>query len=89
MPYSGARAKFIPVEQVICLTPGDFGLWEIKDRLMEKTGFHSSLPNMNLAQRLVISHFKGYPYGEVWGRPAPDLGPGQTWDPPIAGLKMR
>jgi alpha/beta hydrolase fold. len=87
VPYLGARAKFIPVEQVVCLIPKDFSFWELKDRLLENTGFHSTLPNMNLCQRLVVSHFKGEMYGDVWGRPAPDLPEGVKWDPPIAGLK--
>ena len=86
VPYLGARAKFIPTEQVVCVTPGDFSFWEFKDRLLENTGFHSTLPNMNLVQRLVVSHFKGYRYGDVWGRPAPDLAAGQAWDPPIKDL---
>ena len=69
VPYLGARASFIPNEEVVCVTPDDFGFWEFKDRLLEKTGFHSSLPNMNLVQRLVVSHFKDRVYGDVWGRP--------------------
>ena len=39
VPYLGARAKFIPTEQVVCLTPDDFSFWEFKDRLLEQTGF--------------------------------------------------
>jgi pimeloyl-ACP methyl ester carboxylesterase len=89
VPYLGARAKFIPSEQVICVTPGDFSFWEFKDRALEAAGFHSSLPNLNLAQRLVVSHFRGQKYGDVWGRPAPDLPAGVAWDPPIAGLPRR
>jgi pimeloyl-ACP methyl ester carboxylesterase len=89
VPYLGARAKFIPTEQVVCVTPDDFSFWEFKDRLLGNTGLHSSLPNMNLVQRLVVSHFKGAIYGDVWGRPAPDLAPGTTWDPPIQGLRMK
>ncbi|HEY6070150.1 MAG TPA: alpha/beta hydrolase, partial [Chthoniobacterales bacterium] len=54
VPYLGARAKFIPTEQVICVTPSDFSFWEFKDRLLEHTGFHSSLPNMNLVHRLIV-----------------------------------
>ena len=87
VPYLGARSKFIPTEEVVCVAPKDFGFWELKDRLMEMTGFHSALPNMNLVQRLVVSHFKGAPYGDVWGRPAPDLEPGTSWNPPIQGLR--
>jgi pimeloyl-ACP methyl ester carboxylesterase len=89
VPYLGARTKFIPTEQVVCVAPEDFGFWEFKDRLLEKTGFHASMPGMNLVQRLVVSHFKGYTYGDVWGRSAPDLAPGVAWDPPIAGLAKK
>ncbi len=87
--YLGARSKFIPTEQVVCVSPSDFSLWEFKDRVLESTGFHATIPNMNLVQRLVVSHFRGQTYGEVWGRPAPDLEPGKAWDPPIAGLARR
>jgi hypothetical protein len=86
VPYLGARASFIPTEEVVCVIPKDFGFSEIKDKLLERTGFHSTLPNMNLVQRLVVSHLKGEKYGEIWGRPAPDLG-SKRWDPPIADLR--
>ncbi|HVV72543.1 MAG TPA: hypothetical protein VHI52_13770 [Verrucomicrobiae bacterium] len=89
VPYLGAQAKFIPIEQLVCVSPSDFSIWEFKDRVLEASGFHSTIPNLNLAQRLVVSHFRGQPFGEVWGRPAPDLGPDQTWDPPIPGLPRR
>ncbi|HEY5911251.1 MAG TPA: alpha/beta hydrolase [Verrucomicrobiae bacterium] len=89
VPYLGSRAKFIPAQQVVCVTPADFSFWEFKDRVLEATGFHSMLPSLNLAQRLVVSHFRGRLYGDVWGRPAPDLDPGAAWDPPIAGLPAR
>ncbi|MGN6717102.1 MAG: esterase/lipase family protein [Candidatus Binatia bacterium] len=86
VPYLGAQASFIPTEEVICVSPKDFGFSEIKDKLLETTGFHSILPNMNLVQRLVVSHLKGEQYGEIWGRPAPDIG-SKKWDPPIADLR--
>jgi hypothetical protein len=89
VPYLGSRAKFIPTEQVICLTPSDFSFWEFKDRLLEQGGFHSSLPNMNLVHRLIISHFKEQRFGEIWGRIPPDIPAGTAWDPPIAGLPPR
>jgi hypothetical protein len=89
VPYLGARAKFIPTEQVVCVTPGDFSFWEFKDRALEAMGLHSNLPNMNLCQRLVCSHFLERPQGEIWGRPAPDLPKGAKWDPPIPGLTAR
>jgi pimeloyl-ACP methyl ester carboxylesterase len=89
VPYLGARTSFIPVNQVVCVTPGDFSFWEFQDRLLAKTGFHAFLPTMDLVQRLVISHFKEQIYGDVWGRPAPDLPEGTAWDPPINGLKKK
>ena len=89
VPYLGARAKFIPTEQVICLTPSDFSFWEFRDRLLEQTGFHSALPNMNLVHRLIVSHFKEQAFGEIWGRVPPDIPAGTAWDPPIAGLAPR
>lgn len=89
VPYAGARTKFIPVEQVVCVTDRDFGLLEIEDRLLATSGLHAALPNMNLVQRLVVSHLKGKPYGDVWGRPPPDLPAGTAWDPPIAGLRAK
>jgi hypothetical protein len=89
VPYLGARAGFIPPEEVVCLTPDDFSFWEFKDRLLEKTGFHSSLPGMNVVQRLVVSHFKDRIYGDVWGRPSPELKAAVAWDPPITGLPRK
>jgi pimeloyl-ACP methyl ester carboxylesterase len=89
VPYLGARTKFIPTEQVVCVSPDDFGFWEFKDRALEKTGFHSAMPGMNLVQRLVVSHLRDRIYGDVWGRPAPDLDAGTPWDPPIAGLAKK
>lgn len=89
VPYLGARSNFIPTEEVVCVTPDDFGFWEFKDRILEKVGFHISLPNMNLVQRLVVTHLKGEIYGDVWGRPAPDLPDVNKWDPAISGLPRR
>jgi pimeloyl-ACP methyl ester carboxylesterase len=89
VPYLGAKPKFIPTEQLVCVTPSDFGFTEFKDRFLENLGFHSALPNMNLVQRLVASHFKGGKYGKVWGRAAPDIRPGAQWDPPIPGLDQK
>ena len=86
VPYLGARSKFIPVEQIVCVTDEDFGILEIEDRLLSTAGLHVALPNMNLVQRLVVSHLLDEPYGKIWGRPPPDLPAGADWDPPIAGL---
>jgi pimeloyl-ACP methyl ester carboxylesterase len=91
VPYLGARTDLIPTEQVVCVTPEDYGLLEIKDKVLMAAmqSFHAALPNMNLVQRLVVSHLKDLIYGDVWGRPSPDLDPNTPWDPPIAGLRKK
>lgn len=83
VPFLGARCAFVPEEQVVCVRPSDFGLFEVKDRLLAELGFHSALPSMNLVQRMVIGHLRGA------GRPAggthsPAIAAG-AWDPPMAG----
>ena len=86
VPYLGARCDFIPTEQVVCVTQDDFKFSEFTDRLLESLrGLHSILPEMNLVQRLVVSHFRGTRYRDVWGRCAPGLDP-EYWNPPISGL---
>ena len=87
VPYLGARCSFIPEEQVVCVTPDDFSFWELKDRALEAVGFHSNLPNMNLVQRLVVSHLKGTAEGDIWGRRPPGIAE-DAWDPPIPGLRQ-
>ncbi|MBP7141087.1 MAG: hypothetical protein KBA71_04225 [Opitutaceae bacterium] len=88
VPYLGARCAFVPVEQVVCVTPGDFGFFEFGDQLLAKLGFHSALPSMNLVQRLVTSHLLGRPQGKLGGRPPPEIDPAD-WDPPISELLPR
>lgn len=88
VPFSGARCAFIPPEQVVCLSPDDFGFLELGDKLLNELGFHSALPNMNVAIRLAISHLRGRPQGDIWGRCAPGISPAK-WDPPIPGLRRK
>jgi hypothetical protein len=85
VPYLGARCSFIPAAEIVCLGPGDFGFFEFADKLLNHLGFHSALPSMNLAQRLVTSHLLGRPQGKLGGHPSPEIDPAD-WDPPIAGL---
>ena len=86
VPYLGARASFIPVEKVVCVTPGDFGYWEVQDKLLTRVaGFHGILPNMDMLHRLIIRFFTGAadPYGNTWGRVPPDLPDVGKWNPPL------
>jgi pimeloyl-ACP methyl ester carboxylesterase len=90
VPYLGAQAAFLKTDKLVCVCDDDFGYWELKDRLLEgvAAGLHATLPLMNLVQRLVVSHFLGTKFGEVWGRPAPDIG-AASWNPPIRKLEMK
>jgi len=88
VPYHGARCAFIPTEQVVCLSTDDFGFWEFGDKLLTHLGFHSALPSMNVAIRLTISHLRGKPQGDIWGRPSPEI-KAKDWDPPIPGLARK
>lgn len=85
VPFEGAVPKFLDLENLVCVSPDDFGYWEWKDRpLAALAGFHGVLPNMNMLHRLIVRHFTGRPdrHGNTWGR----LPPGVTkraWKPPL------
>lgn len=52
VPLAGAIPPFLDEERVVCVTPGDFGYWEIRDRaLSAAAGFHGLLPKMNMLHR--------------------------------------
>lgn len=91
VPFEGAIPKFLPLESLVCVTPEDFGYWEIQDRaLAAASGFHGILPNMDMLHRLVVAHFTGRPdrHGNIWGRPPPGVGP-EAWRPAVAGLPSK
>jgi len=87
VPYHGAEPAFVPRNQLVCLTPEEFGFFELGDKLLAQAGLHSALPNMNLVQRLIVSHLSGHRQGDIKGRPAPGVSR-QQWDPPIPGLPL-
>jgi pimeloyl-ACP methyl ester carboxylesterase len=82
VPYLGSQSRFIPDNQTICVTPKDYEFFEIKDKLLDNIGLHANLPNMNLVQRLVISHLLQKKQGDLGGQPGPDISRAE-WDPPI------
>lgn len=89
VPFLGAEPGFLKRENLICVKPGDFGYWEVKDQLLRRAaGFHGMLPNLNLAHRLIVSHFLGRPHKGTWGRPAPHVSR-DAWDPAVPGLKPK
>lgn len=89
VPFAGAVPKFLDPANLVCVTPGDFGYWEIADKALVKVaGFHGILPNMNLLHRLIVRHFTGRPdrHGNTWGRRAPGV---TDWQPPIPRLSRK
>ncbi len=86
VPFDGALPTFLPLENIICVTPDDFGYWEVEDKVFSSVaGFHGILPNMDMLHRLTTRHFTGRPdpRGNTWGRPAPGVGV-DTWQPPMS-----
>jgi pimeloyl-ACP methyl ester carboxylesterase len=87
VPLLGAIPPFLPQDSVVCVMPKDFGLLEIRDRMLVQVGgFHGLLPSMNLVQHLVVKHLWPKFGGEVWGRPLPGV---TGWHPPIDAIEKR
>ncbi len=89
VPFEGAVPKFLSMENLICVTPDDFGYWEVQDKILAKmAGFHGILPNMDMLHRMIVAHFTGRPitHDNVWGKPPPGV-TNEDWNPPLSGLK--
>jgi pimeloyl-ACP methyl ester carboxylesterase len=85
VPFEGAIPPFLPYESLVCVTPGDFGFWEIADKAaVQVGGFHGILPNMNMLQLLITRFFTDRPdnHGATWGRPPPGVDKA-AWRPPL------
>lgn len=84
VPFEGAIPSFLAIENLVCITPDDYGYWEVQDRLLSATaGFHGILPNMDMLHRLIVRHLTGRPdtRGNTWGRRAPGV---EKWQPPLS-----
>ena len=69
--FKAAVPHFLPYESLVCVSPDDYGYWELADRATTRlAGFHGILPNMNMLHRLLVRHFtgRGDPRGNTWGR---------------------
>jgi pimeloyl-ACP methyl ester carboxylesterase len=92
VPFRGAEPAFLKRANLVCVTPDDYGYWELQDKTMTKVGggFHGILPNMNMLHRLIVRFVTNAPdpHGKTWGRPAPGVD-GGMWDPPISGLRNK
>lgn len=83
VPFEGAVPKFLDLENLVCISPDDYGYWEFKDKALTKlAGFHGIMPNMNMLHRLIVRFFKNTPdrRQNTWGRCAPGV---INWKPPL------
>jgi pimeloyl-ACP methyl ester carboxylesterase len=89
VPLEGAIPAFLPREAIVCVRPGDYGYWEVGDKIKsDYGGFHGIMPNMNMIQRLLVRHFKGSDdrYGNTWGRGLPGIAQA-AWRPAVFPLR--
>ena len=87
VPYDAALPYFLKPEQVVCVSPDDYGYWEVANKLTTKlAGFHGILPNMDMLHRLIVRYFKERrdPRENTWGR-LPIGVSEDAWDPPLVG----
>ena len=85
VPLAGAAAPFLDTSRMVCVTPSDFGYWELKDRALTRfAGLHGMLPAMNMVQRLILRFLLGKddPYDNTWGRRYPGVAEAE-WQPPL------
>jgi hypothetical protein len=83
VPFEGAVPPFLKEENLVCITPEDFGYWEFQDKVLSKlAGFHGILPNMGMLHRMLVRFFTGRPdpRGNTWGRRAPGV---ERWATPM------
>jgi len=90
VPFAAALPPFLALESVVAVTPGDFGYWELRDRLLGRlTTLHALLPAMNRTIKLCGVFLDG----EAGTRTTAHRGlkarrpPGvaaDAWDPPLA-----
>lgn len=83
VPLEAAIPAFLGSKNLVCVSPSDYGYWEIQDKVVASAaGFHGTLPNMDMLHRLIVRHFTGRPdtHGNTWGRCAPGV---TRWQPPL------
>jgi hypothetical protein len=85
VPFESAVPSFLKPENIVCVTPDDFGYWEVQDKVTAGVaGLHAILPNMDMLHRMIVRHFTGRPDygGNTWGSPAPGVS-NEQWRPPL------
>lgn len=85
VPLESAVPPFLKPENIVCVTPDDYGYWEVQDKVTASVaGFHAIIANMDMLHRMIVRHFTGRAdySGNTWGSPAP--GVSDKWSPPLA-----
>ncbi len=85
VPFEAALPSFLELKNIVCVTPDDYGYWEVQDKVVASVaGFHAIIANMDMLHRMIVRHFTGRPdiAGNTWGYPAPEVTPEQ-WKPPF------
>jgi hypothetical protein len=85
VPLASAVPTFLRPENIVCVTPDDFGYWEAQDKVTAGVaGLHAIIPNMDMLHRMIVRHFTGRADfgGNTWGSPAPGVSEKQ-WRPPL------
>ena len=85
VPFEAALPNFLDLENIVCVTPDDYGYWEVQDKLAAGVaGFHGIICNMDMLHRMIVRHFTGRPDigGNTWGYPAPEVST-KNWKPPL------
>jgi pimeloyl-ACP methyl ester carboxylesterase len=91
VPFEAALPNFLKPENIVCVTPDDYGYWEVQDRVVAGVaGFHAIICNMDMLHRLVVRHFTGRPDigGNTWGYPAPGV-TAEKWNPAVKPLRAK
>jgi pimeloyl-ACP methyl ester carboxylesterase len=91
VPFESALPNFLGLENIVCVTPEDYGYWEVQDKVVAGVaGFHAIMCNMDMLHRLIVRHFTGRPdvTGNTWGYPAPGVTP-KKWKPPVMPLRNK
>lgn len=86
VPLASAVPSFLKPENIVCVTPADYGYWEVQNRVTAAVaGFHAIIANMDMLHRMIVRHFTGRPDygGNTWGMAAPGVSDEQ-WRPPLA-----
>ena len=91
VPFEAAKPNFLKLENLVCVTPEDYGYWEVQDKLVASVaGFHAIICNMDMLHRLIVRHFTGRPDigGNTWGYPAPGVR-AENWAPAVKPLRAK